>query len=227
MRKFTIPFNAKSIESFSQILTRDANDFEVVFDLLSKIRFSDLKKSNIVDILNEKFPSEFTNELFSFVIGMRGNIENQDYTTEELLTAIGKGLELYDKDNKTQHSDIFIEKREIFEKLIKNKTFSNFYKARSLMLSDESHLHRFSIHTHLTPVFDNDRANVIGNVIKNVANITISDTNEDEKIFIVPLGMQDLIRIKNQVEIAMKKMKTMEDQMTQSKIEFINYNSHP
>ncbi|WP_376985936.1 hypothetical protein [Bosea sp. R86505] len=87
-------------------------------------------------------------------------------------------------------------------------------KASDIYFSTNHHFHSFKILTNLKPIFSLDRSQIVNFIVTSQIHMIISDGIERDIEYIIDVGIDDLKKIGEHAESALKKVQVAEAQMS-------------
>lgn len=162
---------------------------------------------------SKALPSQAASTLAEFLTSIQRWSQFHEVTPRDVLDALADGFRV---DGWTQlDKDSWQTIRSTIEEIVDDRRLIVLTKASDLYYSHQFHLHSFKIISDLRPVLDDRRSEIIAMFCMNTLQITYSDGAENETSAFISLDIEEMIRLKGEIEVAIAKTKKLGEEFGQ------------
>jgi hypothetical protein len=191
-------------------------------DFLSQRTYA-LSVEEIAVLLKNHLTRSEADAVSSFLLGMRRNADRYKSSGADVIGAVTVGLREAGWDEAQLQS--WQERQTILAEIIDSPYLKIAAKASTLYYLHSKHIHSMRIITELRPIFDDDRATILSYIIKNQLHLVVSDKNEKEDHYEIPIGIDELQVLQSEIDNAIKKTEGLKNEIEKRQLPLRVYRS--
>jgi hypothetical protein len=178
----------------------------LVDDMASPIAFA-LSAEEFGSKISSHVTGKESESLARFLIGARRLIDSQKTDVSDYFDAVTASFEA----PSTEVFASWLQTIPYLKKIVESDFVKVAAKASELYYLHDKHLHEIRVVTDIRPVFSPDASMIISGIIKNVLILEISDRYEDEELLQVAIGVDEMRRLREQIDRAIAKTELLKD----------------